>query len=434
MTQVDQPTQTTAVQPDPQNPEAGGGPGQVTIEQAMQMVVSLLRRGENLPQAEAILDAVLTDDPQHADALHFRGLLRYRQGRGDEAVQSIQAALEISPGYADAWNNLGNIQRALRRFPEATEAFAKAVETAPNLAEGHLNYAAMLRRSNRLPEAAASFRRAVELNPMLSLAHLHLGTALYLMGLHDEARQAYANWLQIEPDNPIAKHMGAANGAGAVPSRASDEFIRVSFDNMAAAFDEKMASLNYCAPELLADAIAKRLKPDGALDVLDAGCGTGLCGPILLPYARHLCGVDLSLPMIECATQRNLYHQLVAGELTEFLFSHPQAYDLIVSGDTLIYFGSLDQVMQAVSSALRPEGVFAFTLERLDQPEDRDFYLNPHGRYSHRESYVRQVLQDAGLTICDFRYDPLRLEMGQPVAGFIVTAQKTSPVMEVVTQ
>ena len=28
------------------------------------------------------------------------------------------------------------------------------------------------------------------------------------------------------------------------------------------------------------------------LDVLDAGCGTGLCGPLLAPYARRLVGVD----------------------------------------------------------------------------------------------------------------------------------------------
>ena len=35
------------------------------------------------------------------------------------------------------------------------------------------------------------------------------------------------------------------------------------------------------------------------LDVLDLGCGTGLCGPLLRPYARALAGVDLSPQMLE---------------------------------------------------------------------------------------------------------------------------------------
>ena len=35
------------------------------------------------------------------------------------------------------------------------------------------------------------------------------------------------------------------------------------------------------------------LEPAGSLDVLDAGCGTGLCGPLVKPYARSLVGVAL---------------------------------------------------------------------------------------------------------------------------------------------
>ena len=35
--------------------------------------------------------------------------------------------------------------------------------------------------------------------------------------------------------------------------------------------------------------------------VLDAGCGTGLCGPLLRPYAKRLVGVDLSSGMLERA-------------------------------------------------------------------------------------------------------------------------------------
>ena len=44
------------------------------------------------------------------------------------------------------------------------------------------------------------------------------------------------------------------------------------------------------------------------------------------------------------------------------------AYDLIVSADVLVYFGDLAPVFVAVARALRPNGIFAFSVERFDGP------------------------------------------------------------------
>ena len=60
-------------------------------------------------------------------------------------------------------------------------------------------------------------------------------------------------------------------------------------------------------------------RPSKSLDVLDAGCGTGLCGPLVAPYARRLSGVDLSAGMLARAKEKNVYDALVQGELTEYL-------------------------------------------------------------------------------------------------------------------
>ena len=54
-----------------------------------------------------------------------------------------------------------------------------------------------------------------------------------------------------------------------------------------------------------------------ALEVLDAGCGTGLAAPLLGPYARRLVGVDLSGAMLEQARALPQYDELVE-ELTKF--------------------------------------------------------------------------------------------------------------------
>lgn len=423
-------TTETPASPLPDAPPAGTT--ELTIEQAVAAAVNLQRQ-KLLPQAEAIFDAVLQADPNCVDALHFLGVLRHQQGRRDEAVDLIRRAIELNPDYADAHNNLGNILRIMGRFQEALDAFGRAVELRPDLAEAHLNRAGLLRRCRRLPEAAAAYRRAIELNPQMSDAHLHLGNALYMMGLVEEAAQAFENWRQVEPDNPIAAHMAAACGAGAAPDRASDAYVRESFDGFAESFDEKMATLHYGAPALVAAAVARAYGdgPSAALDVCDAGCGTGLCAPLLKPYARRLTGVDLSAGMVEKARARNEYDDLVVAELTAFLNDAPPGrYDLIVSADTLVYFGALEDVLRGAAAALRPGGHLVFTVEALRDDATAagpGFVLNPHGRYAHGEAYVRQSLTRAGLEVVNIGHDSLRTEMGQPVAGLIVAARKPDP-------
>ncbi len=69
----------------------------------------------------------------------------------------------------------------------------------------------------------------------------------------------------------------------------------MTFDSFAASFDSKLAKLLYRAPALVAEMLAEPdVEASKSLDVLDAGCGTGLCGPLIAPYARRLVGVDLS--------------------------------------------------------------------------------------------------------------------------------------------
>ena len=44
--------------------------------------------------------------------------------------------------------------------------------------------------------------------------------------------------------------------------------------------------------------------------ILDAGCGTGLCGPLVAPHAQRLTGVDLSAGMLAQASEKGVYDEL----------------------------------------------------------------------------------------------------------------------------
>jgi predicted TPR repeat methyltransferase len=226
--------------------------------------------------------------------------------------------------------------------------------------------------------------------------------------------------------HPADAEMGfllAALGGQAQPSRAPEAFVVQHFDRLAPSFDEHLRDrLRYRAPELLVEQLGGLLGGrQGGLDVLDAGCGTGLCGALLRPLARRLVGVDLAGRMLEQAATRGVYDELVQGELTEVLGAEREAYDLIVATDVCIYFGDLEPLFRAAAGALRADGLLGVSVERLERD---GFALRATARYAHSDEYVRRTAAEAGLPEVEARECELRVELGQPVAGRLSVFRK----------
>ncbi len=141
----------------------------------------------------------------------------------------------------------------------------------------------------------------------------------------------------------------AAVGGQQTPDRCDDDYVRKTFDqDFARSYEKQLQRIRYRVPELIKAAIDSIELDRNDLNILDAGCGTGLCAPVLKPYAGQLVGVDLSCDMLAEAEHLETYDQLVEAELTGYLSSGDGPYDLIVSGDTLCYFGQLRQVLSGM--------------------------------------------------------------------------------------
>jgi len=131
--------------------------------------------------------------------------------------------------------------------------------------------------------------------------------------------------------------------------------------------------------------------------------------------------------MLAKARGLDLYDDLIAAELTAYLLRNPETYDLIISADTLCYFGALDKVFMATALALRSAGRLVFTVEHLQSGDATGGYrINVNGRYSHTQDYVTETVCLAGFRMIPMNEGILRNESGQPVAGLIVVAGKTS--------
>jgi predicted TPR repeat methyltransferase len=420
-------------------------------------------RDGRLDAAEALYGKVLQRQSGHPDALHFLGVLCHQRNRSEDGIRLIRLALRATPQHADAHNNLGNIhkecgeladaeacyRRALGHQPrhhdalsnlalvldaqgrvdEAGEVYARFLAQEPQLGQAHYLMGMFRRRHvdeiEDVEEAARCFANACRLDPQNVRARDALGVALYMLGRSSEAVEVYRDWMARDPGNPVPRHMLAACGGEAAPARAADDYVRKVFDGFAASFDEMLLkNLHYRAPQVLVAALVERLgAPQASLDVLDAGCGTGLCGPLIAPHARSLVGVDLSGGMLEKARQRGGYDELVEAELAAWLQAHPSAWDVVLSADTLNYFGDLLPVLSAAGNALREGGWLAFTLEVLDGDEDR-VELSASGRYRHSRACIERVLEGAGFSGPSITVDSLRKELGKPVPGWVVLVQK----------
>lgn len=382
----------------------------------------LLKRRGFAAEAECIYREAIAQAPENPMAYNNLGHLLTESGHLEEAIALLERAVVLDPGFAEAFHNLGHALGAQRQPGEAAKAFQRAVELG---ADAYLGLAAALRDQGLIDEAISAYRKVIAIGGRQATAFHILGMLLSAQQRIEEAAEVFRQWLDWDPDNPVAGHMLAACRQVSVPLRASDAYVQTVFDGFASAFDQRLHDLEYRAPELVAELLGRQqADATASLRILDAGCGTGLCAPLLRPYASRLTGVDLSGAMLERARERGGYDDLVKAELTAFLRQAQGSFDIIVSADTLVYFGDLSAVVHAASRALVPGGSLIATLERAEDEPSSGYCLNGHGRYSHCEKYLYSVCEDCGLRLQYAESAVLRLEMAKPVMGLVFCATR----------
>lgn len=403
-----------------------------TFAQAHCLIGNIFRAQNKLEEAISSYRRALNLQADFEPAIESIGGLLLSRGSSDEAITIFRKAIDTNPASAAAHAWLGAAHSSKDQNEIAVAFYERAIALDPCCFDALFNLGSALLKLGKTREAVIFYRRAVALNGKDTRLLTNLANALYVLGEIDGAVEVYRQLLAQEPNNPVAHHHLAAYTRDAMPERAADTYVEYTFDAFAESFDVTLKGLNYCGPQLMADALQREYGgPHKQLAVLDAGCGTGLCGPLIVAYAAQLTGVDLSAGMLAKAKLRNVYDELVKAELTAYLQSKTNAFDVILSADTLLYFGALENLLAAARTAMRDGGHLFFTVEMLSSEDvgsnsESGYYLNPHGRYSHSEAYLRRTLGTAGFTIIAMETVTLRHERGQPVQSFAVSCRAAS--------
>jgi predicted TPR repeat methyltransferase len=358
-------------------------------------------------------------DPFVLARQHFLdGVAQFEAHRLEDAARSFEAALALAPGRPSVLTNLGATRVRLGQWAQAVPLLEQATAAEPdNLdAWGHLGTA--LAELGRATLALAAFDRALALNPKLVEAWSRRGSLLRELGRLPEAASCFERALALGAEPTLHAYYLAAVRNEGVPPAPPREYVERLFDGYAGEFSGHLvAKLRYQAHAVLVRGLDPHAPPRWGA-VLDLGCGTGLCGPLVKPVADRVDGVDLSAAMLVQARALGVYDGLAHADVAEHLGSTAKRYDLVLAADVFIYVGSLDAVFAGVSRVLNPQGVFAFSVEVADG--DADLHLMPSLRYAHSEAYVRRLAREHGLAVRSIGRAPLRDDQRRPVQGLYV--------------
>lgn len=155
----------------------------------LQAALQLLQSGRPA-DAEPLLEALLAADPRQAEALHLLGIAAHHTGRQQRASDLVRQALAEAPNPV-YWNTLGGIQRALGQIAAAAESFRQAATLAPNFALAHNNLGLALHAQGKFADAEAAFRRCLALEPRYAQADANLGAVLLDAGRDADAAAAF---------------------------------------------------------------------------------------------------------------------------------------------------------------------------------------------------------------------------------------------------
>jgi len=388
------------------------------------------KRGD-LDGCEAAYRIALEQEPDSSTAWQCLGLLKNERTEYAEAIECFVATLKFGPPNAAILANLGKLYYQVGRIQEACEAYDQAVclDTLNQHYRQMARTAGFVRdmlNGESVDEALATYQHSLAATDndvekdQLELFRTAFGQ-LSGFGHVDAAKRVGEKYLELWPNSTVLGYLMRAIDGDPGLDRSPSGYIVEYFDSFADGFDAKLVGvLGYDAPEKLCSVIRKATSASHKYETLDAGCGTGLCGPLLRPLANELTGVDLSPKMLEQAAKRGVYDRLICEELTAFLGRFPGHFDLIVAADVVVYIGELIPIFAAAATTIRAGGLFAFSTELWAGERYR---LQPSGRFAHSPQYVRSLAgPDFVERVC--AETTIRLEAGRRVLGNLFVFQR----------
>jgi predicted TPR repeat methyltransferase len=408
-----------------EEPQGGPAGGPMDVARRLQAALHHLEDGRPA-DAEGLLRITLAEAPRNADVLNLLGVSLQMQARPEDAIPFLAQAVSFHPESGMYRANFGAALALAGRGRDAAAELERSLELRPENPIAKRNLGVVLAGMLRGPKAIPELERAVALAPDAPEPHLALAHAYLEAKRGHEAAEAASKALAQEKISPKQAEQASflrEAALGTSPDRAPAAYVRELFDVYAPHFDaELVEKLRYRTPDLLGQMLERLALPAGGT-ALDLGCGTGLSGLALKPFAASLHGADISAKMLELAGKRGVYDELFECDFLDWLPRLKDGqYRIVMAADVLNYIGELTPVLRVVAPVLEPGGIFAFSLEK---PEPgAPVQLTSALRFQHDADAVIEAARALGLDVAAQAEAEMRIEAGKPVLGTLLALRK----------
>lgn len=409
-------------------------------------------------EAVVLYKKIIKSEPDHLDANYMLGTLEAELNHPDRALTYLLKAERIEPGSHRVKNNLGNVYRLMGNFESAVHCYEEAIRLNQNMPEAYNNLAIIFNRLGESDKAEACYQQAISLSPGFVEALANLGKYYLDNNRLEDAESCYTRILSGDAAHAIAcdgmaeccMRQGDAGRATeylnryllnsaedrhgvrmklayltgtALPEKHPAQLVHDTYEKKADSWDQDVlrAEMEFLGPAHINHAVSRYYADSHDLKILDAGCGTGLCGEFLRPHAGLLQGADLSPHMLKQADKKGLYDVLFEADIESVMNDNPEYYNLITASGVFIFFGNLETILTCAANALMPGGRIIFTTYK-SPVSDVSVRSNIH--FAHSENHISTATKLAGLKLEDILPVVHEYERGQPQAGYVVTGRK----------
>lgn len=383
-----------------------------------------LNKTNQLDEALLTWQKIINLAPNHLAARFHLASLLMKTEKTDEALTEFLLLEKSEPHHFETQSNLAACYLKKGLLNDAKIHYKKALELESNDTHTLFNLGVLETQLGNMDSAIQHYQKAVLVDPDFFAAHNNLG-ALFIAKEHIPfALHHFQTAARLQPDNTSLQYTIQALSQNSRLLSAPTDYVKSLFDSYADHYDQHLlTALDYQIPLHFERILKKQQPAHNTLNILDLGCGTGLCGSVIKPFSKTLTGVDLSEKMLDIARDKNMYDTLECNDLNFFLTQKNAAYDLIVAGDVLVYIGELDLFFQQIQQALRAGGIFLFNTEIS---ENENYAMNQSGRFSHQKKYIESLAKKNHLDVIHYEKAVTRMQNNEPVYGHLYALKNSS--------
>lgn len=398
-------------------------------------LIDILTNAKKFTDAEKICTKYTVAKGNNIEIMVRLGVIKNAQQHFSEAMVLFDQILSKQPDSIAALMNKGLSLQAIGKIDKAIEIFKRAAKLAPKVQNiWHILGVACLAKKDMAMDdvinmAIVHFEKAYQVDPSVVKTANELARLYRYVGRIDDSIKICEQILKVQPDNIKAGYFVDAytrQKNSDSPERIPVEIAQqiYSGEGVGKKFDYSLKyKMDYRAPAVLNQAVRDAINvPEQGIDILELGCGSGLCGSEFKDIAKKLVGTDLSAGMLVAAKEKNAYTELYDADLMDVLSKPSPTFDLIIAMDVLCFFGDLHEIFEKCYLKLNDNGIFAFSVVRPDN--DDEWGLNNYEHFAHSLNHLMNVSKKTSFEKIFSKEMVLRREMNEDRYGYLCLFKK----------